>query len=44
MHGRSHMTVDPRIPNMLGRSMSGFHRPGECVWEGGMRVGGWVGG
>ena len=29
MHGRSRMTVDPRIPTMpLGRSMSGFHRPG----------------
>ena len=27
MHGRSRMTIDPRIP-MPGRSMSGFHRPG----------------
>ena len=29
MHGRSRMTVDPRIPTVLGRSStSGFHRPG----------------
>ena len=28
MHGRSRMTIDPRIPAMLGRSTSGFHRPG----------------
>ena len=28
MHGRSRMTIDPRIPTMPGRSMSGFHRPG----------------
>ena len=28
MHGRSRMTIDPRIPAMPGRSMSGFHRPG----------------
>ena len=28
MHGRSRMTVDPRILAMPGRSTSGFHRPG----------------
>ena len=28
MHGRSHMTIDPRIPTVPARSMSGFHRPG----------------
>ena len=27
MHGRTRMTIDPRIPTMPGRSMSGFHRP-----------------
>ena len=27
MHGRSRMTVDPRIRTMPGRSTSGFHRP-----------------
>ena len=28
MHGRrSRMPIDPRIPTMSGRSMSGFHRP-----------------
>ena len=27
MHGRSRMTIDPRIPKMPGRSMSGLHRP-----------------
>ena len=27
-HGRSRMTIDPRIPTMLGRSTSGFHRSG----------------
>ena len=25
MHGRSLMTIDPRIPTMPGRSTSGFH-------------------
>ena len=29
MHGRYRMTIDPRNPTMPGRSMSGFHRPGE---------------
>ena len=28
IYGRSHMAIDPRIPTMLGRSVSGFHRPG----------------
>ena len=28
MHGRSRMTIDPRIPTMPGWSTSGFHRPG----------------
>ena len=28
MHGRSRMTIDPRIPTMPGLSTSGFHRPG----------------
>ena len=28
MHGLSRMTIDPRIPTMPRRSMSGFHRPG----------------
>ena len=28
VHGRSRMTIDPRIPTMRGRSMSGFRR----VW------------
>ena len=27
VRGRSHMTIDPRIPTMLGRSTSGFHQP-----------------
>ena len=34
MHGRSRMTIDPRIPTMPGRSMSGFHRPGRhCLHQ-----------
>ena len=28
MHGRSRVAVDPRIPTMPGRGVSGFHRPG----------------
>ena len=28
MHGRSPMAIDPRIPTILRRSRSGFHRPG----------------
>ena len=27
MHGRSRMTIDPRIPIMPGRSASGVYRP-----------------
>ena len=34
MHGRSCMAIDPRIPTMSGRSMSGFHRPGRhCLHQ-----------
>ena len=34
MHGRSRMTVDPRIPTIPGRSTSGFHRPGRhCLHQ-----------
>ena len=33
MQGRSRMTVDPRIPTMPGRNMSGFHRPGRHCWH-----------
>ena len=28
VHGRSGMTIDPRIPTIPGRSTSRFHRPG----------------
>ena len=28
VHGRSHMTTDPRTRTMPGRSTSGFHEPG----------------
>ena len=28
VHGRSRMTVYPRIPTMPGRSTSGYHQPG----------------
>ena len=28
MHGRSRVTIDPRIPIVPGRSTSGFDRPG----------------
>ena len=39
MNGRSRIPLDPRIPTMSGRSMSGFHRPGRhCLHWGG---GGW---
>ena len=27
MHGRSRVTIDPRVPTMPGRSASRFHRP-----------------
>ena len=27
LHDRSRMTIDPRIPTMPERSISGFHRP-----------------
>ena len=32
VHGRSRMTIDPRIPTMPGRAEHvGFHRPGSRV-------------
>ena len=31
VHGRSHMTIDPRIPTMPGWSTSGFHQPGTGI-------------
>ena len=31
VHGRSRMTLDPRIPTMPGRSTSGFHQPGALL-------------
>ena len=34
MHGRSRMTIDPRIPPMPRQSTSGFHRPGRyCLHQ-----------
>ena len=37
MHGRSRMTIDPHIPTIPGRSMSGFHRPGRhCLHQAGV--------
>ena len=34
VHGRSRVTIDPRIPTMLGRSTSGFHQPGRhCMHQ-----------
>ena len=34
VHGRSRMTIDPRIPTMPGRSTSGFHQPGRhCLHQ-----------
>ena len=34
VHGRSRMTVDPRIPTMPGQSTSGFHHPGRrCLYQ-----------
>ena len=34
VHGRSPMTIDPRIPTMPGRSTSGFHQPGRrCLHQ-----------
>ena len=35
MHARSsRMAIDPRVPTMPGRSMSGFHRPGRrCLHQ-----------
>ena len=34
VHGRSRMTIDPRIPTIPGRSTSGFHQPGRhCLHQ-----------
>ena len=34
VHGRSCMTIDPRIPTMPGRSTSGFHQTGRhCLHQ-----------
>ena len=34
MHGRSRMTIDPRIPTMPGQSTPDFHRPGShCLHQ-----------
>ena len=34
VHGRSRMTVDPRIPTLPGRSTSGFSQPGRrCLHQ-----------
>ena len=34
VHGRSRMTIDPRIPTMAGRSTSDFHQPGRhCLQQ-----------
>ena len=34
VHGRSRMTIDPRIPTMPGRSTWGFHHPGRhCLHQ-----------
>ena len=43
MHGRSRMTIDPRIPAMPGRSTPSFHRPGRhCLLAPGAKGGGGV--
>ena len=34
VHGRSRMTIGPRIPTMSGRSTSGFHQPGSMRGRG----------
>ena len=34
VHGRSRMTIDPRVPTMPGRSTSCFHQPGRhCLHQ-----------
>ena len=33
VHGRSRVTIDPRIPTMPGRSTSSFHQPGRHCWH-----------
>ena len=37
MHGRSRMTIDPRLPTMPGRSRSGFDRPDRMLTPGANR-------
>ena len=32
VHGRSRMTIFPRIPSLPGRSTSGFHEPGRHAY------------
>ena len=46
-HGRSRMTIDPRIRTTPGRSTSGFHRPGRHrlhreLGGGGLTSSGWA--
>ena len=34
VHGRNPVTIDPRIPSMPGRNMSGFHQSGRhCLHQ-----------
>ena len=34
VHGRSRMTIDPRIPTIPGRSTLGYHQPGRhCLHQ-----------
>ena len=36
VHGRSRMTIDPRMPTLPGRSTLGFHQPGRhCLHRAG---------
>ena len=43
VHGRSRMTIDPRIPTMPGRSTSGFHLPGRhCLHQARSAVRSWA--
>ena len=39
VHGHRRMTIDPRIPTMPGRRMSGFCHPGGAGGEGGVGMG-----
>ena len=43
VHGRSRLTIDPRIPTMPGRSTPGFHRPRKyCLHQGRSAVRSWA--